>query len=194
MGRRGYDDNRHYGRASGTNLGVRYYAGRQSFRVVRCWPGGTISPTWRRHTMVFGVAFRPSAPVPSVVAGLCVFLSARRPVVHGHRGSPDGDGDTYADGADRTFGATVRHCLAGVDPFLPCVNERAMAALELAESEDSMSLGSDLEMTVTAPEDLAPKGVYSIGKPAGTGPSRLTGHRYFAGLVDGRNYFKKNIL
>lgn len=136
---------------------------------------GPISSTWRRHTMVFGVVVRPSAPAASLVAGLCVVLFTGRPA-DGHRDSSDDDGGPYADVADRTsaaFAATARHCLAGVDPFLPCVNERAMAALELAEAADSMSLGPDLEMAVATPEDLAPKGVYSIGKPARDGAESI---------------------
>lgn len=178
---RGFDDNRYSGGASGivivitrtrisvcdtTPIGLP----RQSSRVIR-WSGGSPGSTndlldWTPpHAMVFGVVARPS-----LVAGLCVVLFAGRPPVHGHRDYSDDEGGSYADEADRTptaIGATVRHCLAGVDPFLPCVNERAMAALRLAESADSMSLGPDLEM---AAADLAPKGVYSIGKPTESRP------------------------
>lgn len=71
-----------------------------------------------------------------------------------------GDGDKTL-----TISSMVRTCLAGIDPFLPCINERAMAAIEQTESMDTVRLDTDLEIARQhGAESMEPKGIYSFGK------------------------------
>ncbi|XP_022178634.1 uncharacterized protein LOC111039422 [Myzus persicae] len=64
-----------------------------------------------------------------------------------------------------TISTAVKSCLAGADPFLPCINEQAMAAIEQTESMDSVLLDSGLEISRRPSTDAfaAPRGVYSLG-------------------------------
>lgn len=76
-------------------------------------------------------------------------------------GLGDGPGDKTL-----TVSSMVKSCLAGVDPFLPCINERAMAAIEQTESMDTVRLDADLEIARQrgAEAAAAPRGTYSFGK------------------------------
>lgn len=80
-----------------------------------------------------------------------------------------GDSGVDGDGEDKTFtiSTMVKSCLVGADPFVPCINERAMAALEQTESMDAVRLDSGLEISRQpgGAETIAPRGVYSFGKP-----------------------------
>jgi len=87
----------------------------------------------------------------------------------------DGGGGNEDDLDDRhhtlhtsTVSTAVKSCLAGADPFLPCINEQAMAAIEQTESMDSVVLDSGLEISRRPGTEAfaAPRGVYSLGKPA----------------------------
>lgn len=87
----------------------------------------------------------------------------------------DGGGDNEDDIDDQrhslhtsTVSTAVKSCLAGADPFLPCINEQAMAAIEQTESMDSVLLDSGLEISRRPGTEAfaAPRGVYSLGKPA----------------------------
>ncbi|XP_060879344.1 uncharacterized protein LOC132951584 [Metopolophium dirhodum] len=64
-----------------------------------------------------------------------------------------------------TVSTAVKSCLAGADPFLPCINEQAMAAIEQTESMDSVLLDSGLEISRRPGTEsfAAPRGVYSLG-------------------------------
>lgn len=64
-----------------------------------------------------------------------------------------------------TVSVAVKSCLAGADPFLPCINGHAMAAIEQTESMDSVRLDSGLEISrLPGDEGLSPRGVYTLGK------------------------------
>lgn len=60
----------------------------------------------------------------------------------------------------------IKSCLAGADPFLPCINEHAMAVIEQTETMDSVLLDSGLEISRRPDIEAfaAPRGVYSLGK------------------------------
>lgn len=71
------------------------------------------------------------------------------------------------DDYDQTFAVSsmAKSCLAGADPLLSCFNERAMAALERAETMETVRLDAGLELARRpGPEGVAPRGVYSFGK------------------------------
>lgn len=83
-------------------------------------------------------------------------------------GSSENDlGDDHHDLHTPTVSTAVKSCLAGADPFLPCINEQAMAAIEQTESMDSVLLDSGLEISRRPGTEsfAAPRGVYSLGKP-----------------------------
>jgi len=87
----------------------------------------------------------------------------------GGGGSEDDlDDDHHHDLRTPTVSTAVKSCLAGADPFLPCINERAMAAIEQTESMDSVLLDSGLEISRRPGTEsfAAPRGVYSLGKPS----------------------------
>ncbi|VVC33492.1 Protein of unknown function DUF1676 [Cinara cedri] len=88
-------------------------------------------------------------------------------VFGGGGGGDSGFNDDGGGGDDRktlTVSSAVKSCLAGVDPFLPCINERAMAALERTESADALLLDPGLEIArQPGDETPAPRGVYSFG-------------------------------
>ncbi|XP_003244008.1 uncharacterized protein LOC100575455 [Acyrthosiphon pisum] len=75
------------------------------------------------------------------------------------------DDDHLHDLHTLTVSAAVKSCLAGADPFLPCINEQAMAAIEQTESRDSVLLDSGLEISRRPGTEsfAAPRGVYSLG-------------------------------
>jgi len=80
-----------------------------------------------------------------------------------------GDGDSEDEHQNLhtpTISTAVKSCLAGADPFLPCINEQAMAAIEQTESMDSVLLDSGLEISRRPSTEAfaAPRGVYSLGK------------------------------
>jgi len=85
----------------------------------------------------------------------------------GDDGGDSGD-DHHDDLRTTTISTAVKSCLAGADPFLPCINEQAMAAIEQTESMDSVLLDSGLEISRRPSTEAfaAPRGVYSLGKPA----------------------------
>jgi len=108
----------------------------------------------------------------------CVLFSDGQSVGgDGHVGDSVGDGggssendlgDDNRDLHTPTVSRAVKSCLAGVDPFLPCINEQAMAAIEQTESMDSVLLDSGLEISRRPDTEsfAAPRGVYSLGKPS----------------------------
>jgi len=77
-----------------------------------------------------------------------------------------------------TVSTAVKSCLAGADPFLPCINEQAMAAIEQTESMESVVLDSGLEISRRPGTEsfAAPRGVYSLGKPPRCWIYNLPGH------------------
>lgn len=91
--------------------------------------------------------------------------------VGGSVGDAGGGGEDVLDDDHRhtlTVSTAVKSCLAGADPFLPCINEQAMAAIEQTESMDSVLLDSGLEISRRPGTEsfAAPRGVYSLGKPS----------------------------
>lgn len=115
---------------------------------------------------------RLAAAAPLLLAGYagCVLFS---------EGTADADAGNGFDfgGPDETatvVGSALRGCLVGADPFLPCVNGRAMAALERTESMDSVRLDSGLEMAKSpdADDTFLPRGAYSFGEYSASRLSR----------------------
>jgi len=110
------------------------------------------------------VVRRTSAPLLVVGYAGCVLFSGGGPAAVG------GEGDARYETA-----AAIRSCLSGIGPFVPCVNERAMAALERAESEDAVRLDAGLE--IARAEGFAPRGVYSFGECFAGGSAAPAGRR-----------------
>lgn len=111
-------------------------------------------------TFLLGV-YTVTAAIPLIFFGFagCVMFS-EEPVGDGYN---DGGND---DDKTLTVSSMVKSCLAGADPFLPCINERAMAAIEQTESMDAVRLDSGLEIfRQPGSEAFAPRGVYTFGKP-----------------------------
>ncbi|XP_050533829.1 uncharacterized protein LOC126901436 [Daktulosphaira vitifoliae] len=62
-----------------------------------------------------------------------------------------------------TLSASVKSCLIGSNAFIPCFNERAMAALERAESLDTLPLDQIFEVKMPLGDvEPAPRGIYSV--------------------------------
>lgn len=94
----------------------------------------------------------------------CVLFSEGPPVDEFGNGLDSGLG-SGEDDKTLTVSSVVKGCLAGADPFLPCINERAMAALEQTETMDTVRLDPGLEIARPLDaEGIAPRGVYSFGK------------------------------
>lgn len=108
--------------------------------------------------MVLGAVRHTSAPLLVIGYAGCVLFSSG-----GGPASVGGEGDARYETA--ATGSAIGSCLSGIGPFVPCVNERAMAALERAESERAVRLDPGLEIVQAGPaEGFAPRGVYSFGE------------------------------
>lgn len=102
--------------------------------------------------------------VPLLLAGYAACVLFSEGTVEGGSGGND-DNDRSL-----TVSTAVRSCLTGIDPFLPCINERAMAAIEQSETMDTVRLDSGLEISRQHGDGvLAPREVYSFGKSYLTG-------------------------
>lgn len=76
------------------------------------------------------------------------------------------DDDGSSENRNPMVSTAIKSCLAGADPFLPCINEHAMAVIEQTETMDSVLLDSGLEISKRPDVETfaAPRGVYSLGK------------------------------
>ncbi|KAF0770968.1 Uncharacterized protein FWK35_00015391 [Aphis craccivora] len=75
------------------------------------------------------------------------------------------DDDGSSENRNPMVSTAIKSCLAGADPFLPCINEHAMAVIEQTETMDSVLLDSGLEISKRPDVETfaAPRGVYSLG-------------------------------
>ncbi|XP_060839433.1 uncharacterized protein LOC132920784 [Rhopalosiphum padi] len=109
------------------------------------------------------------------LAQLILFVSCVQCVMFSDGQSSDSDVGGNVDDGERssenndpltpTVSTAIKSCLAGADPFLPCINGHAMAAIEQTESMDSVLLDSGLEISRRPGGEAfaAPRGVYSLG-------------------------------